>query len=79
MADFNFAAQAVNAAIAVLWTFLGILLYAMGCLSVLKIWDWVTKDIDEIEEIKKNNTAVAMLFSSLILGMAYVLVNVMKP
>lgn len=78
VAGIEYSRQIVNAALTVLWSFIGILLYAMGCLVVLKIWDFTTRDIDEIEELKKNNTAIAMIFSSLIIGMAYVLVNITR-
>jgi uncharacterized membrane protein YjfL (UPF0719 family) len=50
----------------------------MGCLVAIKLWDKATHGIDEIKELKENNTSVAMIFSALILGMAYVLVNIMK-
>ncbi|MDP6627137.1 MAG: DUF350 domain-containing protein [Candidatus Undinarchaeales archaeon] len=70
--------QIVNAGFAVFWGLIGILLYAMGCLVAIKLWDKATHGIDEIKELKENNTSVAMIFSALILGMAYVLVNIMK-
>lgn len=41
--------------------------------AAFKIWDWMTKDINEQEELKKNNTAVAITLVGYMLSVAYVI------
>lgn len=41
--------------------------------SALQIFMWLTKDVDELKEIKENNTAVAILLGIIIISMALLL------
>ena len=48
--------------------------FAMG-LSI-KVFDWMSKDINEWEEIKKGNIGVALIFVAMILAVGLVLFKV---
>jgi hypothetical protein len=48
--------------------------FAMG-LSI-KVFDWMSKDIDEWAEIKKGNLGVALIFVAMILSVGLVLYKV---
>jgi uncharacterized membrane protein YjfL (UPF0719 family) len=48
--------------------------FAMG-LSI-KVFDWMSKDINEWEEIKKGNLGVALIFVAMILSVALVIYKV---
>ena len=48
--------------------------FAMG-LSI-KVFDWMSKDINEWEEIKKGNIGVALIFVAMILSVGLVLYKV---
>ncbi len=48
--------------------------FAMG-LSI-KVFDWMSKDINEWEEIRKGNLGVALIFVAMILSVGLVLYKV---
>jgi uncharacterized membrane protein YjfL (UPF0719 family) len=70
--------QVVYMFVAVLWSILGMVLFTLASLLALKLFDFATRDIDEMNEIKQGNIAVALIFGSLIIGMAYVVVHLVK-
>lgn len=39
----------------------------------VKVWDFMTGKIDEQEELKKNNVAVAVVMSAYMLSVAYII------
>ena len=45
--------------------------FAMGL--AIKVFDWMSGEIDEWEEIKKGNWGVAMIFTAMILSVGIVL------
>lgn len=49
------------------WSVVASVGFAFGVGIALKVFDWLSSDIDEWEEIKKGNIGVAMIFVSLIL------------
>lgn len=48
------------------WSVVASVGFAFGVGIALKVFDWLSSDIDEWEEIKKGNIGVAMIFVSLI-------------
>lgn len=48
------------------WAVVAAIGFSVGVAIALKVFDWFSSDIDEWEEIKKGNWAVAMIFVSLI-------------
>jgi uncharacterized membrane protein YjfL (UPF0719 family) len=48
--------------------------FAMGL--AIKVFDWLSKDINEWEEIKKGNLGVALIFVAMILSVGLVLYKV---
>lgn len=54
-------------------------LFSIGFLcGGLKIWDLLTKNINEEEELKKGNVAVAVVTSAFILGLALIISSVVR-
>ena len=51
---------------AVGWSIAAAVGFAFGVGIALKVFDWLSSDIDEWEEIKKGNMGVALIFISLI-------------
>ena len=51
---------------AVGWSVTAAVGFAFGVGIALKVFDWLSTDIDEWEEIKKGNIAVSLIFISLI-------------
>ena len=55
------------------WAIVGSAAMAVGLVFAIKIFDLATTKIDEWEEIKKGNMAVAVVIASLILSVGYVI------
>ena len=51
---------------AVGWSITAAVGFAFGVGIALKVFDWLSTEIDEWEEIKKGNMCVALIFISLI-------------
>ena len=51
---------------AVGWSVTAAVGFAFGVGIALKVFDWLSTDIDEWEEIKKGNMGVSLIFISLI-------------
>ena len=51
---------------AVGWSVTAAVWFAFGVGIALKVFDWLSTDIDEWEEIKKGNMGVSLIFISLI-------------
>ena len=51
---------------AVGWSITAAVGFAFGVGIALKVFDWLSTDIEEWEEIKKGNMGVALIFISLI-------------
>ena len=51
---------------AVGWSVTAAVGFAFGVGIALKVFDWLSTDIDEWDEIKKGNMGVALIFISLI-------------
>ncbi len=48
------------------WAVVASVGFSVGVAIALKVFDWFSSDIDEWEEIKKGNWAVAMIFVAMI-------------
>jgi len=48
------------------WSIAAAVGFAFGVGIALKVFDWLSTDIDEWEEIKKGNMGVSLIFVSLI-------------
>lgn len=48
------------------WSIVAAVGFAFGVGIALKVFDWLSTDIDEWEEIKKGNIGVSLIFISLI-------------
>ncbi len=55
--------------------------FATSCalFILLKVYDYLTPKIDEQEELKKGNIAVAIVLASLILGFSFVVGMILQP
>ncbi len=49
------------------WAIIASVGFAIGIGLAIKVFDWLSSDIDEWEEIKKGNLGVALILISLIL------------
>jgi uncharacterized membrane protein YjfL (UPF0719 family) len=49
------------------WAVVAAIGFSFGVGLAIKVFDWLSKDIDEWEEIKKGNIGVAMIIVSLII------------
>ena len=48
------------------WAVVASIGFSVGVAIALKVFDWLSSDIEEWEEIKKGNWSVAMIFVALI-------------
>ena len=56
----------------------GALMLACALTLLIKIWNWITP-IDEWEELKKGNVAVAIVMAAVIISFAIVMSAVLTP
>ncbi|MFQ6604159.1 MAG: DUF350 domain-containing protein [Fidelibacterota bacterium] len=62
----SFSGLMIEYARALGWSIIAAVGFAFGVGVALKVFDWLSTDIDEWEEIKKGNMGVALIFISLI-------------
>ena len=55
------------------WAIVGSISMAVGIIIALKMFDLSTSKVDEWQLIKENNTAMAIIFASIILSLGYVI------
>jgi uncharacterized membrane protein YjfL (UPF0719 family) len=58
------------------WALTAAISFAIAMGLSIKVFDWMSKDINEWEEIKKGNIGVALIFVAMILSVAAVLYKV---
>jgi uncharacterized membrane protein YjfL (UPF0719 family) len=58
------------------WAIVAAISFALAMGLAIKVFDWLSRDIDEWEEIKKGNWGVAMIFTAMILSVGVVLYKV---
>lgn len=55
------------------WAIVAAVSFALAMGLAIKVFDWLSGDIEEWEEIKKGNWGVAMIFTAMILAVGMVL------
>ena len=68
----GYTATLTNMGVRMSYAVMGAASLAIVVPIALKIFDWMTKDIDEMEELKKGNMAVAFILGCVILGMSLI-------
>ena len=59
-----------------LWAITAAIGFGLGVGISLKVFDWLSTDIDEWEEIKKGNLGVSLIFVSLIVMVGLIVYKV---
>ncbi|MBT3478724.1 MAG: DUF350 domain-containing protein [Candidatus Marinimicrobia bacterium] len=59
-----------------LWAITAAIGFGLGVGISLKVFDWLSTDIDEWEEIKKGNMGVALIFVALIVMVGLIVYKV---
>ena len=59
-----------------LWAITAAIGFGLGVGITLKVFDWLSTDIDEWEEIKKGNMGVSLIFVSLIVMVGLIVYKV---
>ena len=59
-----------------LWAITAAIAFGLGVGISLKVFDWLSTDIDEWEEIKKGNMGVSLIFVSLIVMVGLIVYKV---
>jgi uncharacterized membrane protein YjfL (UPF0719 family) len=59
-----------------MWAVVAAVSFAFSMGLAIKVFDWMSKDIDEWEEIKKGNLGVSLIFVAMILAVGLVLYKV---
>ena len=59
-----------------LWAITAAIGFCLGVGISLKVFDWLSTDIDEWEEIKKGNMGVSLIFVSLIVMVGLIVYKV---
>jgi len=62
---------------AILWSITAAIGFAFGVGLAIKVFDWLSTDIDEWEEIKKGNIGVALIFVTMILVIGLLIYRVL--
>ena len=58
------------------WAIVAAVSFALAMGLAIKVFDWLSKDINEWEEIRKGNLGVALIFVAMILSVGLVLYKV---
>ncbi len=58
------------------WAIVAAISFAFAMGLAIKVFDWMSKDINEWEEIRKGNLGVALIFVAMILSVGLVLYKV---
>jgi len=58
------------------WAIVAAISFAFAMGLAIKVFDWLSKGIDEWEEIRKGNLGVALIFVAMILAVGLVLYKV---
>lgn len=66
-----------NVLFAVLWTIVAVLCFSIAIPLALRIFNWMTPRMDEIEELKKGNLAIGILLTGFILSMTAVVIAIL--
>jgi len=66
-----------NVLFAILWTVVAVLCFSIAIPLALRLFNWMTPRLDEIEELRKGNVAVGILLAAFILAMAAVVIAIL--
>jgi uncharacterized membrane protein YjfL (UPF0719 family) len=67
----------VNAVAAFLWSILAAMIFVLVIVIAMRIFNRLTPGLDEIEELKKGNVAVALVIVGFIISVSSVVVAVL--
>lgn len=76
MDPFGLDTTLMNYLRAIGWSIAAAIGFSFGVGLALKVFNWLSKDIDEWEEIKKGNIGVALIIVSLIVMMGFLVYKV---
>ena len=66
-----------NVLFAVLWTVVAVLCFGIAIPLALRLFNWMTPGLDEMQELKQGNRAVGMVLFGFILAMALVVIAIL--
>ena len=69
----------VHYAVTLGWAIVGAISMGVGLGVALKIFNWLTPNIDEMEELKKGNIGVAIVLAAVVLATAIVVAVTVIP
>jgi len=72
----DFAMTMAQMARSLAWALVAAVSFSFAMGLAIKVFDWLSKDINEWEEIKKGNLGVALIFVAMILSVGLVLYKV---
>lgn len=61
------------------WAITAGIAMGVGTLITLKVFTFLTKEVDEWELIKNNNISIAIILSSVVLGTSLVVMRLVTP
>lgn len=68
----------INALYMLGYGFAAALIMSLALAMLIRVWNWLTP-LDEWEELKKGNIAVAIVLASIIIGFAMVVSTAISP
>jgi uncharacterized membrane protein YjfL (UPF0719 family) len=68
----DIASVLLSSVLALEWIFIGVVGLGIGLPIALKIFDAMTKDLDEMKELKNGNIAVGIVIGSLFISVGIV-------
>lgn len=74
---FDFINFLLNAVAALLWSVVAAIIFVLVIVTAMRIFNALTPGMNEIEELKKGNVAVALVVVSFILSVSAVVVAVL--
>ena len=75
--EFDLVSFLVNAVAALLWSILAAIIFVLVIVIAMRIFNRLTPGLDEIEELKKGNVAVALVIVGFIVSVSSVVVAVL--
>ena len=76
---FDFVDLLIRWAMTFGWALVGAISMGVAIIIMLKFFTWATVEIDEWEEVKKGNIAVAIILAAVIIGAAVVVAVCVIP
>jgi uncharacterized membrane protein YjfL (UPF0719 family) len=73
----SFVERIAEMGYAILWAITASIGFAFGVGLAIKVFDWLSSDIEEWEEIKKGNIGVALIFVAMIVVIGLLIYRVL--